>query len=427
MRIKKLVGMLMLLVTTMLMGTIVYGDEYSKNDLVDLLYIDGIDYNSLYNEDEQNIEGVSYEASTNTIMLENCNLTVEDNFIHYQGDIPLHIVIKGTNTISKKVSSEDYSRAINVSGRVDEKSKSSLYITGDGTINFVNFNDLAISQSLGEMQKEDGGIFITGVKINTNGAGIATFNGNINISNATINIDDSNQMLKEEYALSAANGEDNSQYGKIVIENSVIEIKKPCGYGIRCNSLDVSGEYIYAGKSTAEENYVVDTLLMYYDTLAPTELTYNQRELGYILITTEKKNSPTVSITTDKHTSTYIKGKNAATYFATGYTGDKVCSVCGKVISKGRSIAKKKLAKPTVKVGKKKITVKYKRISGATGFQIRYKKSGGKWITKKYKKNKNCSKTFKKLKKGKKYSVQIRVVKDDLYSNWSASKTVKVK
>ena len=138
-------------------------------------------------------------------------------------------------------------------------------------------------------------------------------------------------------------------------------------------------------------------------------------------------NVPDTNNIKDKHTFTYIKGVKTATYFASGYTGDKVCSICGKIINRGRTIAKKKLGTPKVKAGKKRITVKYKKVSGATGFQIRYKKEKGKWVIKKYKGNKSCSKVFKKLKKGKKYSVQIRVVKGRTYSNWSKIKTVKVK
>lgn len=86
-----------------------------------------------------------------------------------------------------------------------------------------------------------------------------------------------------------------------------------------------------------------------------------------------------------------------------------------------------------VKPGKKKITVRpvNQKASGITGYQIFYKKSG----TKKWKKTTlaagKTSKTIKKLKKGKKYSVRIRGYKKTgggtLYGAYSPVKTVKVK
>ncbi|MBR0427626.1 MAG: leucine-rich repeat protein [Clostridia bacterium] len=89
---------------------------------------------------------------------------------------------------------------------------------------------------------------------------------------------------------------------------------------------------------------------------------------------------------------------------------------------------------PTIsklKAGKKKATVKYKKVSGAYGYQIQYS------TNKKFKKgNKSSnttklSKTVKKLKSKKKYYVRIRTYRTvngkKIYSNWSKVKNIKVK
>lgn len=130
-----------------------------------------------------------------------------------------------------------------------------------------------------------------------------------------------------------------------------------------------------------------------------------------------------------KH-SIVTKNAKKATCFATGYTGDKVCKVCGNITEKGKKIAKLKLKTPVVSIsgGKRKITVKYKKVSGSSGYQIKYK-IGKKTVTKTYNSSKAATKVFKKLKAGK-YTVQIcsfvKQGKKVVYSNW-IKKTVKVK
>ena len=95
----------------------------------------------------------------------------------------------------------------------------------------------------------------------------------------------------------------------------------------------------------------------------------------------------------------------------------------------------KKILKPaatvikSVKPGKKKLTVKYAKVTYATEYQVQMKKAGGSWKT--YNNGKKLSKVFSKLKKGKKYSVRvraIRTVEGKTYKGaWSEKKTVKVK
>lgn len=127
-----------------------------------------------------------------------------------------------------------------------------------------------------------------------------------------------------------------------------------------------------------------------------------------------------------------LKNKKQATYFAKGYTGDKVCSLCKDVISKGKATDKLKLKVPAFKLtgGKKKFTVKYTKVKDATGFEVKYKLKNGKFKTVKVDSKKSVSKVIKNLKKGK-YTVQIRAfIKQNgktAYSNWSKTKSVTVK
>ncbi len=98
------------------------------------------------------------------------------------------------------------------------------------------------------------------------------------------------------------------------------------------------------------------------------------------------------------------------------------------------SSAKKTVKKPTLKSAKKKgkvLTVKWKKVSGVTGYQIQYslKKNmkGAKTVT--VKGAKKTSRKIKKLKKNKKYYVRLRAYKGNgknrVYSKWTKIKSAK--
>ena len=87
-----------------------------------------------------------------------------------------------------------------------------------------------------------------------------------------------------------------------------------------------------------------------------------------------------------------------------------------------------------MKKGKKRMTVRWKRDSKATGYQITYAqnkkfKKGKKNIT--VRKNKTTKKTIKKLKAGKTYYVKVRAYKNagktKLYGCYSGVKKVKIR
>lgn len=92
-----------------------------------------------------------------------------------------------------------------------------------------------------------------------------------------------------------------------------------------------------------------------------------------------------------------------------------------------------KVLSPTLKAGKKKVTVKWKKDSNASGYQIRYSYSKDMSSVKtiKVKGAKKTSRVIKKLKKGKKVYVQIRPYVEHngktYYGLLGAKKSVKVK
>ncbi|MBR0127471.1 MAG: leucine-rich repeat protein [Firmicutes bacterium] len=132
--------------------------------------------------------------------------------------------------------------------------------------------------------------------------------------------------------------------------------------------------------------------------------------------------------------------KVEAALLQNAYTYDK-CTKCGatqnKVVSPNTGWANSYVKSFKVTGGKKSFTAKWKKQSAANqkkfnGYQIRYSlKSSMKGAKTATAKKSSASKTIKKLKKGKKYYVQVRTyTKKDgttFYSKWSAKKTVKVK
>ena len=151
---------------------------------------------------------------------------------------------------------------------------------------------------------------------------------------------------------------------------------------------------------------------------------------GLILVNGKKSSIDDVTTAKLEHTPVVIN-KKTATYFNAGYTGDKYCVCCGEFLSYGKTTKKTRLSKPEVylKGNKKAIRVKYYKVKNATGFEVRYKISG-KWKTKTFNTTKTTAKMIKKLKKNKKYLVQVRAfIKQNgkiAYSSWTEQKTIKV-
>ena len=147
--------------------------------------------------------------------------------------------------------------------------------------------------------------------------------------------------------------------------------------------------------------------------------------------TTPSSETEPSEITPTQHIHEKVTTSKNATYFENGYKNKVTCKTCKIVISKGTTVKKLTLKVPKVSYtgGKKKLTVKYKKVTSATGFQVKYK-VGKKTVTKTFNTKKSINKVIKKLKKGT-YKVQVRAfVKSGskiAYSKWTKAKKVKVK
>lgn len=116
------------------------------------------------------------------------------------------------------------------------------------------------------------------------------------------------------------------------------------------------------------------------------------------------------------------------------FTGDYEGEVDRAFTVKGTTLKKSSIIK--LKAGKKRLTIKWKKITGITGYQIkcstnrRFKKDV-RTIT--VSKKKATQKVIKRLKSGKKYFVKIRTYKKEkrtgqkIFSSWSTVKKVKVR
>ncbi len=132
-------------------------------------------------------------------------------------------------------------------------------------------------------------------------------------------------------------------------------------------------------------------------------------------------------LSADQYTVKYSSGrKNLGSYTVNVYgKGDVTGTASAKYV-----IAPAKMKTPSVKAGKKKITVKWKKLGGGSQtYQIYVLKKGTKKA--KYYTSTGSSKTIKKLSKKKYYYTKIRSYKKingkTYYGSWSGTKKVKVK
>ncbi len=143
------------------------------------------------------------------------------------------------------------------------------------------------------------------------------------------------------------------------------------------------------------------------------------------------------SLTVKYNGKTLTKGTSYTVSYGTNKsTGKATVKITGKgnytgSVTKTFYIVPKKVSTPTLKAGKKSITVKYKKVTGASGYQIAYQKSGSKSWTYTTVSSKSASKTLTKLTSKKNYKVKVRAYKTvsgkKYYGTYSATKTAKVK
>lgn len=115
-----------------------------------------------------------------------------------------------------------------------------------------------------------------------------------------------------------------------------------------------------------------------------------------------------------------------ATATKTGLTEGKKCSVCGEVLE-AQTVTVAKANTPSVKAGKKSLTATAAKVTGATKYQVAYKRSGSKYTWKYAKASTKSAQTIKNLVKGKKYYVKVRTISGDVVGAWSSTKAVTVK
>ncbi len=154
----------------------------------------------------------------------------------------------------------------------------------------------------------------------------------------------------------------------------------------------------------------------------------------------KKKVIATVDSYTTSYTVKKLKAGKKYSFKVRGYSKENGEKYYGEWKTIETSTLPKSTTLSSVKSEKKKaLTVKWKKQSAATGYQVQYstnskfKKSATKTVT--VKKNKQTSSKISKLKSGKKYYVKVRTYKTlkingkstKVYSAWSSVKSVKVK
>ncbi len=141
------------------------------------------------------------------------------------------------------------------------------------------------------------------------------------------------------------------------------------------------------------------------------------------------------SITVKYNGKTLKKGTDYTLSYGTNKsTGKATVKITGKgnytgSVTKTFYIIPKTVSAPTLKAGKKSISIKYKKVTGASGYRIAYStnsKKGFQYIT-----TTKLSSTIKKLKSQKKYYIKVQayktVGKTKYYGSYSKIKSIKVK
>ena len=180
----------------------------------------------------------------------------------------------------------------------------------------------------------------------------------------------------------------------------------------------------------------------------PNEITLSKK--SYVLSASSKNQTFYISAKAAAGDIVYKSDTSSVKVSGTGkvtvkknFVGKATITLSAADASRGTATArvtvKAELAKPSVKTvsspSKGKIKITWKKPSVASGVEIQYstdkKFTKSKRVTYEIKGTKTTSKTFAKLKKGKKYYVRLRTYKtvsgERIYSKYSAIKSVKVK
>ena len=169
-------------------------------------------------------------------------------------------------------------------------------------------------------------------------------------------------------------------------------------------------------------------------TVNKSDLSYNANQAVYMLLHADvaegdcdESNNDSYAILYQAKTNTNTNTNSQTSSSGTGNAGKKQSTPSKTVKVKAPS----KVKLTSAKNGKgKKLTVKWKKVTGAKGYQLQYA------LNKKFKKKKNIQTkktkyTIKKLKKKKTYYIRVRAYKMNgkkkVYGKWSTVKKVKIK
>jgi len=143
------------------------------------------------------------------------------------------------------------------------------------------------------------------------------------------------------------------------------------------------------------------------------------------------------SITVKYSGKTLKKGTDyTVSYGANKSTGKATVKITGKgnytgSVTKTFYIVTKKVTLSTLKATTNKLTVNYKKVTGASGYQIAYQKSGSQTWTYTTVSSQSASKTLTKLTSKKNYKVKVRAYKTvsgkKYYGAYSTIKTITMK
>lgn len=202
--------------------------------------------------------GVTYDSNSNIITLKNSTINVSDDYmrgshygIYYSGTKDLNIKVYGKNVIDGKKGGVASGRAIMVNNQLNVKD-GDIYLNGTGVLDVKN--TFGFFREIWNYTVDRGGDFyIDGLTITSEGHGITAQCNNVTIKNTKLLID--NKTVNEDSnpmgIVIGYTTEGRLYEGKLVVQNSKIEIKK-CNMTIACNSYDFNGEYYYYGDSKAE-------------------------------------------------------------------------------------------------------------------------------------------------------------------------------
>ena len=277
MKTKKAIALTAAISMVLPMGSTVFGyeNELDLNQKVSSLYVNGINYNA--SDREESIAGVSYDPSSNTLTINNVNIILKAgyDFISYYGDIPLNVVVTGTNNIKSLGSyNEDGSEKYPEGSFIDTNTYSDnvnfgITVSGSGTVNLENIRNIIYGsyfQTEWNCNYKIDGITINGIST----GGIEGRYANLDITNSTIKLNNasSNVIVVKgiiDIGSNITNYSDADGNGTVNISNSVLEYQASTGDMrepiVECKILNLNNENIYAGTNNAENLYTIDQFL----------------------------------------------------------------------------------------------------------------------------------------------------------------------